>query len=360
MNPQTYDVSKTWQWNLDHAPAIEAMSSGSGKDHPRVSADQSWAWCGLPVTSPLGISAGPLLDSRWLLHYAALEFDILVYKTVRSSARECYELPNLVPVSSPQLSESGTTVLASPDMNGSWAVSFGMPSQHPDKWRSDVENARKLLPSGKVLVVSVVGTQDCAITEPVHSLEQLADDFALCARWAVDSGAHGVEANFSCPNVATADGQLYQQPAAAGFVAERIRSRIGDAPLVLKIGRVETVEQARSLLAAVSPFINGLAMTNSIAARVRTDNGTLLFDGQPRGICGSATLSASVAQTALFRQAMNDAGLQLDLIGVGGISNYEGVQSYLNAGATSVALATAAMVDPAVGTRIRHQLTSAR
>ena len=35
-------------------------------------------------------------------------------------------------------------------------------------------------------------------------------DYAQCARWAVESGADCVEANFSCPNVATCDGQLYQ------------------------------------------------------------------------------------------------------------------------------------------------------
>ena len=44
-------------------------------------------FCGIPVQSPLGIPAGPLLNSRWLLYYASLGFDVLTYKTVRSSAR---------------------------------------------------------------------------------------------------------------------------------------------------------------------------------------------------------------------------------------------------------------------------------
>ncbi|MDG1896419.1 MAG: hypothetical protein P8J37_16070 [Fuerstiella sp.] len=346
---QQYDTSRTWQWNLNHAPSV-----ASAIDQAAVPG--TWSWCGIRVNSPLGIPAGPLLDSRWLLHYASLGFDILVYKTVRSTARECYPLPNLVPVRTGSLSAAGEKLPASEQMNGSWAVSFGMPSQSPDVWKQDVQFAREHLPDGKALVVSVVGTQDETVTDPDASLQQLADDFALCAKWAVDNGAHGVEANFSCPNVSTADGQLYQQPETAGIVAERIRNSIGDAPLVLKIGRVATAEDAAELQKHVAPFVNGLAMTNSIAAKVIANDGQLMFGGQPRGICGDATRAASVAQTKMCRQALSDADQKLDLIGVGGISTADHVREYLGAGATSVALATAAMVNPDVGLQIRRQL----
>ncbi|MEO2018843.1 MAG: hypothetical protein ABGZ53_31225 [Fuerstiella sp.] len=346
---QQYDTQQTWRWNLEHAPPL-------AKAADLAAVPGNWSWCGIPVNSPLGIPAGPLLDSRWLLHYANLGFDILVYKTVRSTARECYPLPNLVPVQTGSLSDAGEKLPAVEQMNGSWAVSFGMPSQSPDAWRKDVQFAREQLPQGKVLVVSVVGTQDERVTDPDASLQQLADDFAMCAKWAVENGAHGVEANFSCPNVSTADGQLYQQPEAAGLVARQIRDSIGDAPLVLKIGRVATAADATELQQHVAPFVNGLAMTNSIAAQVVADDGQLMFDGQPRGICGDATRAASVAQTTMCQQALAASGHKLDLIGVGGISTADHVRQYLAAGATSVALATAAMVDPDVGLQIRTQL----
>ncbi|MCP4171891.1 MAG: hypothetical protein GY758_14085 [Fuerstiella sp.] len=346
---QKYDSQQTWQWNLEHAPALAAAAD-------LTAVPGAWSWCGIPVDSPLGIPAGPLLDSRWLLHYANLGFDILVYKTVRSTERDCYPLPNLVPVQTGSLSDAGERLSATEQMNGSWAVSFGMPSQSPDAWRKDVQFAREELPPGKVLVVSVVGTQDESVTDPDASLQQLADDFAVCAKWAVESGAHGVEANFSCPNVSTADGQLFQQPEAAGFVARRIRDSIGDTPLVLKVGRVATANDATELQNHVAPFVNGLAMTNSIAAKVVADDGQLMFDGQPRGICGDATRTASVAQTIMCQQALAASGYELDLIGVGGISTADHVREYLAAGATSVALATAAMVDPEVGLQIRTQL----
>ena len=342
-----YDRQQTWLWNLQNGPAPKMVDP-----HPRITGCD-WRWCGMQVASPLGIPAGPLLNSGWLLHYAALGFDILVYKTVRSCATKCYELPNLVPVATNPLLTAGTTVPESPTMEGSWAVSFGMPSVAPEDWRRDIERARRMLPAGKALVVSVVGTQDSRMTNGEESLVHLAHDFAQCAGWAVDSGAHGVEANFSCPNVTTSDGQLYQQPTAAAFVAKTIRQNIGDAPLVLKIGHVATKNQCLELVNAVAPFVSGLAMTNSIAARVHSIEGSLLFAGHTRGICGEATREASLAQVAMFAEVVADVGCPLDIIGVGGIANSVHVDEYLAAGATSIGIATAAMTNPEVAMEIR-------
>ena len=35
-----------------------------------------WDFCGLPVDSPLGVPAGPLLNGDWCLYYASLGFDV--------------------------------------------------------------------------------------------------------------------------------------------------------------------------------------------------------------------------------------------------------------------------------------------
>lgn len=357
---QKYDLQQTWLWNLQHAPALRTFDSDSSPSAPKPPLDAGeWHWCGLPTTSPLGIPAGPLLDARWLLYYADRGFDVLVYKTVRSTAQDCYPLPNLVPVTSGSLSEPGTTVSSTDRMQHSWAVSFGMPSQPPDIWQADVQQARQHLPAGKVLVVSVVGTQSTDIADPEASLEALADDFATCARWAVNSGAHGIEANFSCPNVCTTDGQLYQQPIAAGLVAERIRSQIGSVPLVLKIGLVSNSEDAARLLQQVGPHINGLAMTNAISAKVQDTSGRLMFAGQSRGICGDAIREASVAQVRMFRQLPETSNYGIDLMGVGGISTAAHVRQYLQAGAGCVGLATAPMLNPDVALEIRQRLAEA-
>jgi dihydroorotate dehydrogenase (NAD+) catalytic subunit len=340
----TYDRFQTYQWNYQHVPQPVDV------DVPEVPGE--WRFLGRRVGSPLGVPAGPLLNGAWCLYYASLGFDVVTYKTVRSVERACYPLPNLQPVACRQLAGSETEVPATDEMTGSWAVSYGMPSKSPDVWRRDIEETRRKLPTGKVLSVSVVGT-----VQEGWTIDQLADDYAQCAKWAVESGADCIETNFSCPNVSTCDGQLYQQPADAARVAEVVREQIGNTPYILKIGKMLGREEAIALLDAVAPHADALAMTNSIAATVRsTDGQSQLFDGQKRGICGDATREASVAQTRLMHELIRERGLKLRLIGVGGASTAEHVRQYLDAGAEAVHLATAAMVEPGVAVAIRREL----
>jgi dihydroorotate dehydrogenase (NAD+) catalytic subunit len=339
-----YDRSRTYRWNYDHAPQPPV-----GIDVPPMSG--RWTFCGRSVPSPVGIAAGPLLNGRWILYYAALGFDVLTYKTVRRVQRACYPVPNLQPVVTRPLSAVGRELRAADDMHGSWAVSFGMPSMAPDVWRADVEWTRMHLPKEKLLSVSVVATP-----EPGWTADDLADDFARCARWAVESGADCVETNFSCPNVATSDGQLFQEPAAARLVAERVRDAIGHTPYVIKVGFVSDESLAERLIDAVTPFANALSMTNCIAATVTNEHGESLFGGQPRGIGGSAIREASIAQVARFARICRQKNDATRIIGVGGIYTAEHVRQYLAAGAEAVHLATAVMLDPQVGVRIRSSL----
>lgn len=335
-----YDLSQSYQWNYDHPPEPVDV------DVPTLAGQ--WRFCGLPVASPLGIAAGPLLNGRWCLYYASLGFDVLTYKTVRSRHRDCYPLPNLLPVDCPPLLGGEPAVDECARMQGSWAVSFGMPSKAPDIWRADVQWTRQRLAPDKRLCVSVV-----ASVEEGWTVDDLADDYARCAKWAFESGADAVETNFSCPNVTTCDGQLFQQPAEAGIVAERVRDAIGAGPLIIKIGHLPQRDAAARLLDALAPSANALAMTNSIATTVRQPDGSPRFDGQPRGICGSAILAASTAQVAMFHELVSAGGLKLDLIGVGGVSSAAHAQGYLQAGAAGVHVATAAMVNPCLALELK-------
>ena len=105
----------------------------------------SWDFCGVPIDSPLGVPAGPLLNSGWILYYASLGFSVLTYKTVRSSYRACYEPPNLLPVRAAPLIDSRGRVTIAPAgaVIDSWAISFGMPSKDPAVWGEDVTRARR-------------------------------------------------------------------------------------------------------------------------------------------------------------------------------------------------------------------------
>lgn len=340
-----YDPAETYRWNYGHAPA----PCEPGQSILPVAG--TWDYVGLPVESPLGVAAGPLLNGDWCLYYASLGFDVLTYKTVRSRQRDCYPLPNLQPVACAQLTGAETRVATAGQMNGSWAVSYGMPSSEPDVWRRDIESTRRELADGKVLSVSVVGT-----VQDGWGLEELAHDYAICARWAAESGADCIETNFSCPNVATCDGQLYQDASQSALVAQVVREAIGRLPLIIKIGHVPSMQSTEALLAAVTGLVDGLAMTNSIATKVGSSEQEVMFDDQPRGICGEAIRDASIAQVERFSKAIRDRAIEMKLIGVGGISTANDVQRYVKAGAHACQLATAVMTDPAVALKIRGNL----
>jgi dihydroorotate dehydrogenase len=338
-----YDWRQSYEWNYEHAPvppSIEAPPVGG-----------QWNFCGLSVASPLGIAAGPLLNGRWILYYAALGFDVLTYKTVRSRFRACYAMPNLQPVVSQSLNHDRAVLPASADMDGSWAVSFGMPSKAPEVWRADVEATRRILPPHKILSVSVVATP-----EPEWTRDDLADDFTRCAKWAVESGADCVEANFSCPNVSSADGQIFQQPEVAALVAASLREAVGRKPLLLKIGHVPDEAFATELCRAVAPHADALVMVNCISAAVVDAAGRPMFDAQKRGVAGDAIREAALDQVRLFSRVIRREQLPLRLVGVGGIATAEHVQAHVYAGSHAVQLATSAMIDPTVALKIRPTL----
>lgn len=349
--PDRYDFQRTWLWNLQNSPT---HLPSTAVVVPKMRG--TWKYLGHTVNSCLGIPAGPLLNAQWLLHYSRLGFDVLTYKTVRTNARDCYPLPNLVPVTTNAVLDSKQTVSSTEIMKDDWAVSFGMPSVAAADWKVDVRKAKDGLADGQLLVVSVVG--EASSTDETYQaslLNQLADDYATCAAWAAESGADVVEANFSCPNVCSADGQLYQQPVQAKIVAERIRSQIGNVPLVLKIGFYNDTSEIAEFLDAVSPFIQGLCMTNSIGAKVVDQSQTLMFGGQSRGICGRAIHRASVKQVEVFSELISQKQLKIEVSAVGGVFDAEDVQRYLNAGASTVGMATSAMRDPMTAIRIREQ-----
>lgn len=347
---EQYRIGESYDWNYDHAPERPPEVVAAPPPVPGA-----WTFCGLPVASPLGIPAGPLLNSRWILYYAALGFDVLTYKTVRSRYRASYPVPNLLWVDGAPLQGEGSELVAArdPEAAASWAISFGMPSKDPADWRADIERARRGLGAGQVLSVSVVASPEAGWT-----IANLADDFAQCAAWAADAGAQVVEANLSCPNVCTKEADLYLAPDAAAEIASTIRARLPRAvPLALKIGLFPGEEQAAALVRAVSPFAAALATTNSITATVRGAGGSVLFDGLKRGIGGALITRRCNEELAMLRRIVELQQSPLKLIGVGGVMNAQDVRDRLAAGAEHVHLATAAMKRPAIGLEIRRELS---
>src|SRR5438128_804953 len=83
-----YRVDRSYSWNYSNGPTLPRRP---GKLPPGPGA----RLLGHDVNSPLGISAGPLMNSKWIAAYARLGFDVLTYNTVRTVAQPAYALPNL-------------------------------------------------------------------------------------------------------------------------------------------------------------------------------------------------------------------------------------------------------------------------
>src|SRR5688572_15159866 len=263
---QTYDIYQTYQYNYERGPVFESEPKGA-----RLGPMQEFL--GLKVRSRIGIAAGILLNSKWILGYAKRGFDILIYKTVRSSHRFCYPLPNWVFVDDPTADDGPVYVNEKPKGDPSYlssAVCFGMPSMAPEVWREDIGRAKAGLAEGQMLIVSVVATPS---EKPTAS--EVAADFAQCARWAAEAGADVIEANFSCPNVCSAEGSIYTDPEFSRVIAHEVRSAVGDKPLLLKVGHYKSADLMRRFLLAINGIVNGITLVNAISRPV------LYRDGRP-------------------------------------------------------------------------------
>lgn len=347
----TYRIDETYERNYEEGPAFAGP-------FPPVPPTPWKTFLGLPVRSRVGVSAGLLLNAKWIECYARLGFDLLTYKTVRSSPRPCYPLPNWVRVALPRglpsdPDEAVYTVdpAVVPGDETTWSVCFGMPSMAPDVWRRDIRESKARLADGQLLIVSVVGTPTSG-----GGLDALADDFARCAAWASESGADIIEANFSCPNVCSAEGQIYQDETSSRRISEVIRAAIGDKPFLIKTGNFDRSEGIRSFLFSIAGSANGVVMVNGIQRRVLRPDGTPAFGQYERaGILGRAIHADGVRLVAEATDWIGKESLPLVVAGVGGIFHARDAADFFEVGAEAVFLGGSPMAKPTVAIEIKNQ-----
>ena len=349
MLEQTYDVGESYKFNYDRGPVFRSPP-------PPVQAVPMKRFLDLPVRSRIGIAAGLLLNSKWILGYAQRGFDILTYKTVRSAYRPCQEMPNWVFLRETQITDGPVHTIDVAELDEpttvSSAVSFGMPSMAPDQWRPDVAKARQGLADGQVLIVSVVGTPD-----DTGDAQQLAADFAQCAAWAAEAGADVVEANFSCPNVCTAEGSIYLDATFSKQIAAAIRSAVGDVPVLIKAGQFPDEPSAQRFLTAVNGLVNGVVLVNGLTRAIVDDAGNPAFGAdRPRaGVLGRAIHQPCVDATRQAVDICRRRRLDLSIVSVGGVSRAADMADYFDSGAAAVMLGSSPMYLPDLAADARQQ-----
>lgn len=348
----TYRLDRSYEWNYTHGPVWTG-------ELPVVPDTPTKRFFGCAVASRLGISAGLLLNSRWIDFYARCGFDILTYKTVRSRARACYAKPNWLfvdPADAGKLANPRRAVhaLARPAAGdyADWTstVSFGMPSRDPALWMGDVAQARRLIGPRQALVVSVVASVAAGAGEA-----DIVRDFRDLAAMAREAGAQLVEANLSCPNVRSAEGELYQDAEMSGRIARALRDGAGALPVLLKIGHVEDDAKLAALLRAVAGRASGLVIVNGLSRPVLGLAGKPAFGAARRqaGILGRGVHAIGVHDVARALALIRRERLDLEVAGVGGVAGVADAQRYFDAGACAALMGSAPMFDPALAARLK-------
>ncbi len=337
----TYDVHRSYDDNYAAGPRFDLPLPPPRTGKPEAT------FLGHPVHAPLGVPAGPLLNSDWIRLYARLGFDVLVYKTARTQAVPCHPHPNCLYLDLDRpLTEAnqGAVVTARGDQQTipdhiSITNSFGMPSRAPAEWQADLATALDAVGEGQVVVASVVGSA---------ATGDLVADFGRAAAMAAEVRPHAIEINLSCPNVAAGEGVLFHDPEQAGRVAKRCWSEVGSTPLVIKIGYLDAPSMLEALMAACGPFIQGVAAINTIPMAVRNPDGRPALGPErlTSGVCGEAIRELALTQTRRLVEIRTRLGMAWSIIGVGGITTPEDVDTYLTAGADAAMSATGAMWNP--------------
>lgn len=340
----TYDVTKSYEWNYRFGPLCK------GPYPPPRQIGQPIRLLDFELHSRLGIAAGPLLNSKWIMVYAKLGFDILSYKTVRTQKRLSNPSPNCVfvdtrgPLTDNRLGETLFTMKEEPTRIEAISItnSFGVPSRNPSIWQADVERAKRSIGKGQVLVVSAMGS-----SEYHPNVTSFVRDFALCARLAKEAGADIVELDLSCPNSNAAEGVVYLDSQLSGAITKAAKAEIGATPLFMKVGNFTRRDQLASVLRANAPHADGIAGINTVKMTVMAADGKPALPGRPQsGVCGAAIQASALQFTRWAIEERRRNRYDFILVGVGGIMTPDDVDRFLALGVEAVEVATAAMWDP--------------
>jgi len=351
--PPIYDIHKSYLENLEEGPFFQ----GKIPNRVRPSEKQWVDFLGYKVASPIGVPAGPLLNSRWVLFAAEMGFDVVTYKTIRSKSHPAHPVPNMIYVEtkgSLNLSRAQETLMQAklPPKDMSFLAvtnSFGIPSMDNNYLAADIASVNASLAPGQVMIVSIVGTP--------REGEDFIEDFALCARVALEGGAKIIEADFSCPNVATCEGNLFASPEMVYEISHCIKKAIGAVPLIIKMGVIPEADiLAKVMEAAAKAGAQAICGINTMSMKVVKESGEAAL-GEKRlkaGVCGGPIREVALDFVRKAYQINAEKKLGLTLMATGGATLPEHFDHFFEAGADVAMSAAGMMWDPYLAARY-HQ-----
>ena len=305
------------------------------------------------MNSPIGVAAGPLLNSKWVEGYARLGFDVLTYSTVRSRFQPAHSLPNIRHV---ETRDQFAVAPRRPHSNGAptIAISLGTPSMEPDVWRKDMSRAKERLGPGQILIASVIGTPD-----PGGDPESLIADYTRCAVWSAEAGADVIEVHLATVSPFGEPGQMiYEHIPLSAQILYRIRTTLS-LPIVAKLGVFRTPRLLHETATKLAPWTSGFALVPSIPRRVLDEEGNAAFEGREMvDIVGASTYQVCARQVEEMIAWRKAGAWDHAILAIGGITTVERARDLLAEGASAALVDTAAIFDPLFAVQFRNMLTA--
>ncbi len=347
-----YDPAKSYEENYDTGPfGVFADGEIFAQGEPKAN------FLGYKVHTPLGIPAGPLLNSAFCKAAFEKGFDICVYKTVRSGAFPCHPFPNVLaihPEGDLTFEKLKKPLVADAEYTEPLSItnSFGVPSKHVPVWQEDVRKAVASARKGQVLVLSFMGT-----VKPNQTQQEFVDDYILAARIALETRAPVLEANLSCPNIGD-EGLVCYDLDITEKIAKGIRGVIGSTPLVLKVGYYQSDADIERLAEIANEYADGVSGINTLQGEIRDAEGNQALPGSPArlrsGVCGAGIRWAGLDFVRRLHVIREKHDARFAIIGVGGVTTPKDFKQYREAGADVVMSATGAMWNPYLAKEIKE------
>lgn len=345
----------------------EPFPQKPGGPKPRrgtTSRTSAWTLLGQPIGFPIGVPASVLTSSsKWIEYFAAHGFNVFTYKTVRSRDWKEHSPPNWVFLQDQDeplpIGAEAKNIVVHGDRDTylrrlrsfSTANSFGVPSVKASEWQHDVERTLSNLGSGKLLIVSVMGS-----SRPGERADALRDDFVKVAKQAAKTGAPAIELNLSCPNTldpAARDARvkppLCMDVASTAEVVGAVKDAVGDrVKIVAKLSYMRR-EALEELVGALHEDVDAFSGINTLQVKVEDRLGRPTFGASRHlaGLSGVAIRRYGVDFVQSLAQ-MRDRNTAFDyeIIGMGGVMETIDVHALLASGADAVQTATAASTNP--------------
>lgn len=301
---------------------------------------------GHSIASRLGIAACPLtVNSQGISNMAQLGFDVITYKTIRSTATpikspHVYHVNLHEPLARHQICSQVHMINHAPTANDRALTNlYGIGSLSAQETIADLKKAHAELPAGKVLIVSVYGS---GIT-----YEEQIDDFVTTACIAHEGGASIIELNLSCPNIKTAV-PMYKDAQLVYAVCDAVKRALPEVNLTIKVSVFDNEAQMREVMrAAYRAGVRGICGINTVPMRVINAQGEPVYgaDRVTSGVSGEPIRELALEFTRMARAIIAQENMDMMLLATGGVMNVDDYEAFLAAGADIVLCATAALLN---------------